>query len=343
MMVKRKTKIWKYLKYTLAAILVIFVIAASVGIQKFNNSLFGEKPNLLTFTHEPKPITFAWANDSIDHYYETKAAIIIPLRIKALAHKFYMQFDTGAPYSYIYEKDLLSLKKIGLKLEEVVKEESRYIKHLEFELGGNKVSASMIKILDNYGHTFSATDTIGNLKIGTIGSDLLDDCITAIDFANQQIQIYQNRPDWMTSLSPFQPFDFKGRRIMLPAVVDGKNLELLYDSGCSAFGIITTRNRFKRYTNEETEAVEYGANSWGSSIPILSKTTNEPIQIGSTNLSMERASYVNMYAWTQRFVTPFTRIGGWLGNRPFVESTLILDTKTEEFTIVKSALLENLQ
>jgi len=281
-------------------------------------------------------MTFSWAGDSIGGHYEAQAAMIMPLKIEGLPHKFYMQFDTGSPYSFIYEKDLISLKKIGLNLEEVVKDESRYIKHLAFELGGNKISASMIKILKNYGNTFSAADTMGNIKIGTIGSDLLEHRITAIDFANQHVQVYQNRPDWMASLPPFQAFDFQGRRIMLPGVVDGKSLELLYDSGCSAFGIITTRNRFKRYTNEQTEAIAYGANSWGSSIPIRSKITNQNLRIGNTDLSMGRASYVDMYAWTQRFVTPFTRIGGWLGNRPFTQSTLILDTKKQEFIIVES-------
>ncbi|MFP4846169.1 hypothetical protein [Winogradskyella sp. PE311] len=43
-----------------------------------------------------------------------------------------------------------------------------------------------------------------------------------------------------------------------------------------------------------------------------------------------------MYTWSQPLVTPFTRIGGWLGNQPFNESTLILDTKAEEFIVVKN-------
>jgi len=43
-----------------------------------------------------------------------------------------------------------------------------------------------------------------------------------------------------------------------------------------------------------------------------------------------------MYTPIQPLVTPFTRIGGWLGNQPFNESILILDTKTEEFIIVKN-------
>lgn len=329
----------KYLKYTLVVIVVLIVIAGFIGTRKFNNYLFAERTNLMTYTSETKPIAFDWANDSIGNHYETQVAMIIPLRLEGLSHKFYMQFDTGSPYTIIYENDLKSLKALGLEFEIITEGEAQYLSEMAFELGGNQIKATMIKILKNYGSTFNENDTIGRIKIGTIGSDLLEDRVTAIDFENQQISISDQRPPWMTSLSDFQPFDFKGRRIMLPAIVDGKKLELLYDSGCSAFGIITTRNRFKRYTDEDTKVIEYGASSWGSSIPIRHKATNQAIDFGHSQLNMERASYVDMYAWTQRFVTPFTRIGGWLGNRPFGESILILDTQKNEFMVVKSNTL----
>lgn len=331
---------WKYVKYTLVSIVALLIIGGFIGARKFKNYLFAERTNLMTYTAESKPIAFEWANDSIGNHYETQVAMVIPLKIEGLPHKFYMQFDTGSPYTYIYENDLNSLKELGLDFSVVVQDEARYVAKMDFELGGNKVNASMIKILENYGSTFNENDTTGRIKIGTVGSDIMENRITAIDFHKQHIQTYPQRPNWMTSLPSFQPFDFQGRRIMLPAVIDGKELELLYDSGCSAFGVITTKNRFNRYTDEKTELIEYGASSWGSSIPIRHKATDQKIQFGNTKLGMERASYVDMYAWTQRFVTPFTRIGGWLGNRPFAGSTLILDTKKEEFIIIESAQLD---
>jgi hypothetical protein len=33
---------------------------------------------------------------------------------------------------------------------------------------------------------------------------------------------------------------------------------------------------------------------------------------------------------------PFTRIGGRLGNKPFTNSVLIINTRKEEFTVTKS-------
>ena len=203
----------KKLFYILLVLLSLLIIVFSIGIRKFNTVLFKEKPNYLTYTSEEKAIEFRWVDDSIGNYVETKAAIIIPLKIKGLSHKFYMQFDTGSPFTYIYGKDVESLKKMGLGFNIIVKDEVSYIENHEFVLGKNQINASMIKILDNYGNSFDKNDTISNIKIGTLGSDFLDNYITAIDFKNQNIQFYTERPDWMLNLSNFQSFDFKGRRI----------------------------------------------------------------------------------------------------------------------------------
>ncbi len=326
----------KKIGYTLLTILVLFIIVGFIGIRKFNKALFTEKPNYLEYTSEAKPIHFEWVNDSIGDLYEPKTALIIPLKIDSFSNNFYFQFDTGSPYSFIYENGLKSLKEAGLNFKEVIKKENRYIESLSFTLGGNHIKASMILILENYGTSFNKNDTISKISIGTIGSDFMDQRITAIDFKNQNLQFYNERPQWMASISGFKPFDFKGRRFMLPATINGKELELFYDSGCSAFGLITAKNRFDNYTDINTKEIKYEGNRWGDQLPIHHKKSDKMIKTGNAILELRRISYVDMYTKYQKFMTPFTRVGGWLGNLPFVESTLILDTKKEEFIILKS-------
>lgn len=321
--------------YIILVLISILIVVGFIAIKKFNKALFQEKSNYLTYSFEPKPIHFDWVNDSIGGHYETQTAMIIPLQIKGLAHRFYMQFDTGSPHSYVYEKDLNSLKALGLNTTEIVKDGASYVEKLELMLGGNRVQIAMIKILKGYGHRFDNSDTIPNIGIGTIGSDFLANHITSIDFKNQEIAFYNNRPEWMSSLSAFNPFSFKGRRIMLPTAIDNVEFEFLYDSGCSAFGLITTKNRYQKYSEEITNEIPYDANSWGKGISMRSKKTDKIFTIGNTDLSLNRVTYVDMYTVLQRFVTPFTRVGGWLGNQPFIESTLILDAKKEEFIVLK--------
>ena len=326
----------KKIGYTFLAILGIIILAGFIGIRKFNNSLFGDKPNYLKYISEPKPIHFDWAGDSIGGIYEAQAAMTIPLKIEGLAHHFYMQFDTGSYDSFIYGKDLKSLRAMGLDIKEVIKDNVRYVESLDFILGSNHIKASMIKIYPNYGHSFDKNDTIGKIGIGTIGSDFIANRITAINFKKQELQLYNKRPDWIASLPNFKSFNFSGRRVMLPVTLNHKNYDFLYDSGCSAFGLITIKSRFDDYTEKSTKQINYDAKSWESSIPIRSKLTDKLFSVGSTDLKLKRVSYVDMYTITQPLITPFTRIGGWLGNQPFTESTLILDTKAEEFIVIKN-------
>lgn len=121
---------------------------------------------------------------------------------------------------------------------------------------------------------------------------------------------------------------------MLPVEVQGKQLEFFYDSGCSAFGLLTSKNRYDNYSNEADKEIRYAANSFGTSIPVYHKTSSEPIEIGNATLSMRRVSYVDWHDRLQGFFSRFTKIGGWLGNKPFVDEVLILDTKMEEFLVV---------
>ena len=327
----------KKIGYTLLVILVLILSTGYYYIRKFNNAFFKEKSAYLEYSFESKPIHFDWAANSTgsEGYHEPQAAMIISLKIEGLAHHFYMQFDTGAPHSFIYENDLKSLRAIGMDIKEVTKGEERFVEQLDFILDDNHIKASMIRILGDYGHTFGKNDTISKIGIGTIGSDFIANRITTIDFKNQTLELYNERPDWMKLLPEFTPFDFTGRRIMLPITINDKDYELFYDSGCSAFGLITTKNRFDKYSDEHTEVIAYNAKSWDSSIPITSKLTKQPITIGNSDLSLKRVSYIDMYTWSQSLVTPFTKIGGWLGNQPFNESTLILDTKNQEFIVIK--------
>ena len=122
----------KKIGYTLLSIIVIIAIIGYIGIQKFNNFITKETPNYLTHTYESKPILFEWTNDSIGNYYERQTAIIIPLKIEGLAHRFYMQFDTGSPFTIIYENDLKSLKLLGIDIQEVLKRRRKICRKSRF-------------------------------------------------------------------------------------------------------------------------------------------------------------------------------------------------------------------
>lgn len=325
----------KIIGYSVLGLLSLVLILGIFGIRKFNNKYFKERPAYLELIHESQPMDFKWTHQKVDEgHIEYQSGLLIPVQIGSLQHNLNMQFDTGAPDSFFYEKDLISLRNLGYDIEEVQKDGFRFVKAIKLNLGGKPVTLTMVKIYPNYGNSFSAEfNSKTNIIVGTIGSDILVDRITSIDFKNKTIQFFEERPEWMQDLNGFKTFDFPGRRVMLPATVDGKQYEFLYDSGCSAFGLITTKQRFEKYTDISTPVESFGAKSWEDKIYINSKASDYPLTLGGVQLRMNRVSCVDMYSFLQPLVTPFTRIGGWMGNQAINESHLILDTKTKEFLI----------
>lgn len=321
--------------YILLAILGLVLLLGVFGMRKFNTSWFKEKPNYTKFCTEYSSISFKWSGNQYGNYIEKHDAILIPVKIKGISLSMYMQFDTGAPHTVLNGKSLESLKKLGLSVEEIIQDETRYVKDFFFEMGANQIQVEQIKIIENYGTPFDSNDTLRRIKIGTIGADILADKITAIDFQQQQIHFYKERTSAMQALPTFQSFDFKGRRLMLPATIRGKKRKLFYDSGSSAFGLITAKSRYKKYTDKNVPEIKYDANSWGNSIPVTHKATDMKMEIGGLSLGLKRVSYVDMYPRVQGWIAPFSKIGGWLGNKPFTEHILFLDTKAEEFLVVE--------
>jgi len=326
----------KNIAYILLVIIGILCIAGIIGIRHFNNLWFKEKPIHLQYIADSKPINFVWSQNIYGEHKEQHDAILLPLKIKDIPHHFYFQFDTGSPYTIIYENPLQSLKELGVDISNIKKEDQLCLQKLDFELGKNKMKFSTIPILENYGSSFEKSDTITKIKLGTLGADFMANKITMIDFKSQIIQIFDERPEWMDTLPKFQKFDFEGRRFMLPAEIKGKKIDLFYDSGSSAFGLITSKNRYKKFTNKNQKEIKHDANRFGESLSINHKATDAMIKTGGMDLALKRVSYVDMYANFQRFLTPFTRIGGWLGNKTFTESILILDTKKVEFIVLES-------
>lgn len=339
-MATKSKKIIKRIGYSLLVIILLFIVAGIIGIRNFNNSWFKDRPNYLTYTAEEKIMTFEWSEETYGEYTEPHVAMLVPVKFKGLSQQFYFQFDTGSPTTFIYENTIASLKNTGIDLQVVSKDTSPYVKQLNLIISGYTTQLKMIEILENYGSTFSANDTISKIKIGTIGTDIMDQRITEIDFKNQKIQYYDERPKWMEVLPDFKPFSFKGRRLMLPAEIKGKNLELFYDSGCSAFGLITSKNRYDNFTEKAAKEITYDGNRFGESLTLHHKDSEESIAIGTVNLMLKRISYIDMYASFQSWMTPFTKIGGWLGNKPFIESAIILDTKKEEFIVIEGSRLK---
>ncbi len=315
-------------------LLLTIFLCQGCFIKKMERNFFRETPTHFKQNVDGQKIQFIYAKGKNGDQIEPHEAILIPVQVPGMKHKFYWQFDTGAPQSVFYQRALESMENLGFPLERLVKDSMALVSQFNMMHHEIPMTFEGIKLYYNYGQHFTVSDTTQRLKLGTIGGDYYHDKVLIINFKEQYIQTYRNPPNWITELNGFESFIYEGRRMLLPAHVHDQDLHLFYDSGSSAFGLITTKNRYKRHTDRSDPEVTFDANSWGKKIPIHNKSTDQKIIIGGQTLDLRRMSYVGMYGALQRFVTPFTRIGGWLGNKPFLDHVMIIDTRNKRFIVV---------
>ncbi len=334
-----KKKIVKAVGILIAILLMLF----TAGIIYFNNIFFAERPKNLSILTDYKPIKFGFSSFKTPRGFTIeKAGIVIPAEIEDMPNKLFFQFDTGAPTTIIYENSLNSLKRIGLNFELLEIDGKTFIKNLKINLGGSEMTFKMIEVVQYAGgESFTEKDLRYHKRIGSIGSDFISNNLTEINFASLIIQFYKEREDWMVEGQKFESFDFSGRKLMLPCTIDGKKQIMYYDSGCSSFGLVTTKSIYKKYANANSEEVNYEISSlgrahwWSKPVLIHENQTDKVMMISGQNIAINKVGYFGIFEDLQRMIKPFTKIDGWLGNISFLDCSLIFDAPNEEFLIVK--------
>jgi hypothetical protein len=334
-------KLKRIILIVLGTLIITLLIGGIIGVQTFNNFFFKENPNYLSISTDYQPIRFAWKEVEVDDYIIEKAFMLIPAKIEGVPHKFYFQFDTGHSSTVIYGNTLASLKSAGLAFNTIKENEKHFIEELSFKLGGSQVNFRMLEIHGDHGEVIDVNNTSKQVVIGSIGSDFMSEHITEIDFKNMIIQLYDKRQDWMTRSHTFQSFDFTGKKLMLPCVIDNKKHTMYFDTGCSSFGLMTTKGQYENYANPKTKEISYELASWGKadrwnvSVQVHQNSSNKTMMMAGANIGLNRVAYVDLLAPFQELIKPFTKIDGWLGNMPFLEHSLIFDAPRQEFVIIK--------
>lgn len=332
----------KKILIALASLFSVLFITLIIGIVFFNNYFFKETPKYLSFSTDYQPIKFGLSSvKTVQGFTIEKAAMVIPAEIEDIPNKLFFQFDTGAPSTIIYESSLNSLKKIGLNFKTLDMDGKSFIDELSIKLGGSQIYFKMIEIVEYSGETFTKNDTLVYKSLGSIGSDFISEYITEIDFKNYAIQFYREREDWMTKNHEFETFHFEGRKLMLPCVIDNKKQIMYYDSGCSSYGLMTTKKRYKNYSNANSDEVNYELLSWGraswwnGTIQVYESPTDKTMSMGGSKIALNKVSHVDILDNFQGIIKPFTKIDGWLGNMPFLKYSLIFDAPKHEFLIIE--------
>ncbi|MGJ3236595.1 hypothetical protein [Marivirga sp.] len=329
---------YKKIIIILGSSIIGILTLAMLGVVGFNYNLFKIHSSYLSVKSDFSPIKFNWVNQEIDGYLLEKAALVIPANIIGNEETHFFQFDTGASTSIVYENSLNSLRKKGFYFETVKKGKRKYINKLKLNLGGSYITLSMIEVMP----VSKSLKNRDPRNLGSLGIDFIAKKVIEINFKENFIQFYQNNNKLeISESSKFSKYILKGDKIIFPVEINGTTRKLLFDSGCSSFGIITIQELFEDFSTNDSEVSKIKFSTWGRSkkyeIPffINRANTNTKMNIANQELKIGNVNYIGTFTFLQKLLFTFTRIDGWLGNTPFLNCSLIMDTSKEKFMIIR--------
>lgn len=267
-------------------------------------------------------IPFEWHTGTIHGKQEPYAALLIPVTLPGQTWPYYMQFDLGSPFSMFYKEELKNMQ--------IADTASRLFDY-HFKAGNMDITAKDIPVRSS-GHSAAVQDSLR--IIGTIGADLIDGRMVIIDYPGKTLFVGDTLPDITSATLIFSPFVFAGRKVLLPAIIRGKRTLLYFDTGSSAYELLTDETTCRALAMPGTAPLEYPVNSWGRTLTAHMFTTKDSITVASQTMPVHHVTYITGASNAEVQQMMKMGIGGVTGNRLFLNSIVILDTRQKRFGII---------
>jgi hypothetical protein len=129
------------------------------------------------------------------------------------------------------------------------------------------------------------------------------------------------------------PMRFRERRVLLPAVVAGRETTLLFDTGSSAFELLTSRRIWRRLARSDAAEEIIPVSSWDDTLVAHRVASDARVELGGADLPLQRVTWIEGTGLMQNLLMRISGMGGMTGNRLFIDRILLLDLREERFAL----------
>ncbi|MVO07549.1 hypothetical protein GOQ30_00055 [Flavobacterium sp. TP390] len=296
----------KIFKRIIISFFILVALSILIGYIYFDRKFTPEK-NYLIVKNESGNIKIKWED-------ENKSAILLPIHFENDTIKYFIQFDTGSPYTLFYKKAIENIASIKQNNEKG---------KASFKIGNTEIESENFKIID-YGKKVKNNEP---KIIGTLGSDILENRKTIINFKENWLKLNLSETPTLFNGNLFD-FNFKKRKIIIPAKLNNENMKFLYDTGTSAYELLTSKENWNQLKLPNSKVTLEKSNSWGRTLTTFTTNTISKIDFGSTKIPLNQITYVEGYSKTQYYLMKFSGMsGGMLGNKTFLNNAIFIDCK----------------
>lgn len=282
-------------------------------------------------TGDKYEIPFSWQVDTSNGFIEPHAAMLVPVKLPGCAKQFYMQFDMGAPKTVFYNPvcNLISKKYPGVI---PITDTSREITEIIIKPGKQTILLQNVAIMNTGAKNINWSNN-ARIIIGTIGSDWLQDKTVMIDYPKERMVLNYEVPDkYQENMTDFT---YVQNSILLPVTINGKKTVLFFDTGSSAFSLLTAKETALAMSNKDATMLRYSVQSWGRTMYANSLPSSDSIEVNKLKIPLEKVTYMEGASESQVNRMLQLGIGGMTGNKLFLKHRLVLDTRGKKFMVIK--------
>jgi hypothetical protein len=312
----------------------VLLLLSGVGGYFYMRQKFIPAPNQLVVTGLPATASFTWLADTVGGRAMPHAALLVPVQVPGCPRTCYLQFDTGAPYSMLYARSLATLRRRYPALPLALSANSDTARNFRFGLGGGQVQAHWMRVKP-FGTSELPADSTAPFIIGTLGTDALEGRALVLDYARRRFSLAARVPDTLAQRAEFAPLAFENRRVLVNLGLQGESQQLLFDSGSSAFALITSQETWQHMARAGAPARAVEVGSMGKPLTAHTAATAAALTLGATSLPLNTVTYITGTNWQENILMRFSGMGGMLGNEPFSGHTVIFDVAGRRFGLVQ--------
>ena len=245
-----------------------------------------------------------------------------------------MQFDLGATYTMFYENTLKPFFEKYPSLKAKVdttkrNQDNPILQNVDLQLGEVGFKNIGVTLLNNHGYEY-LLDSINaetEIRIGTIGADLVQNKVLIIDYQLNRLAITDTLPAEYENAS-FECSRIEQGRIKIPFKINEKVEDLMFDTGASIFKLTTTKQNASRIGgNQVIDTLTVP--SWDGDATLYGLETIAPIMFGDKILESSIVYYSEDTSWDNFYQSE--NMWGLTGNAYFLNYVIIIDYKNNRF------------
>lgn len=288
----------------------------------------------------PLEVSFRWKTLRFGASADPHGAMLVPVRLPGMTAEVYLQLDLGSRRSMLYSAfwERWVADYAGPREVRVQDGMGRYLPEQLLTLGDARIVVPRLW-LRNRQVSRPTADPDARLPeaVGTLGTDLLGTRALVIDYPGQTLRLLAQLPkDWHDRLR-WVPMVVRNGRYLVQMKVQGRSRRLIFDTGSSAFALLTSPREWRRLARPGALVEQLPVPSWDDTLEVLRTASDAGLAIGRLELPIGQVSCIPQLRWTLVLALWWLNVDGLIGNQAFLRHVVVLDPARGRFGVVLPA------